>query len=157
MVMVIASDELLECRVTPNGGQTAHYQWLVSKWHCSLWDRPGRTGQTCRQTGCCHDKSHPAIFFLDDLRGRFQLCALMVRGSSSVDRRISTTLPVVVWPTMSCFADWSKSRHVTLNIIICSYYNVTPGEVTWCLLNANVRYIILGFCLRLVSFFGVLL
>jgi len=87
--MVIASDELLECRVTPNGGQAAHYQWLVSKWHCSLWDRLGRTGETCRQTGCCHDKSHPAIFFLDDLRGRFQLCALMVRGSSSVDRRIN--------------------------------------------------------------------
>ena len=70
---------------------------------------------------------------------------------------VSTTLPFVVWPTMSCFADWSKSRHVTLNIIICSYYNVTPGEVTWCSLNANVRYILLGFCLRLVSFFGVLL
>jgi len=38
-----------------------------------------------------------------------------------------------VWPTMSCFADWSKRRHVTLSIIIWStlhghpvwHYNVT--------------------------------
>ena len=26
---------------------------------------------------------------------------------------------VVVWPTTSCFADWSKRRHVTLRIIDC--------------------------------------
>ena len=26
---------------------------------------------------------------------------------------------IVVWPTTSCFADWSKRRHVTLRIIDC--------------------------------------
>ena len=44
---------------------------------------------------------------------------------------------VVVWPSMSCFADWSKRRHVTLSIIICSplhghpgwHYNVTWGDI----------------------------
>jgi len=75
---------------------------------------------------------------------------------------------IVVWPTMSCFADWSKRRHVTLSIITCSplhshpgwHYNVTPGDVTWRSLNANVRYILRCFCLRFVCFvcfFGVLL
>ena len=29
------------------------------------------------------------------------------------------TVDVVVWPTMSCFADWSKRRHVTFVIIEC--------------------------------------
>ena len=32
------------------------------------------------------------------------------------------------------------------------HYNVTPGDVTWCSLNANVRYILRCFCLRLVCF-----
>ena len=44
---------------------------------------------------------------------------------------------IVVWPTTSCFADWSKRRHVTLSIIICSplhghpgwHYNVTWGDI----------------------------
>jgi len=71
----------------------------------------------------------------------------------------------VVWPTMSCFADWWKSRHVTLSIIICStlhrhpvwHYSVTRCDVTWCSLNANVRYILRCFCLRLVCFFFVFL
>jgi len=47
--------------------------------------------------------------------------------------RSSASLTVVVWPTVSCFADWSKRCHVTLSIIICSplqghpvwHYNVT--------------------------------
>jgi len=67
---------------------------------------------------------------------------------------------IVVWPTMSCFADWSIRRHVTLSIIICSplhghpgwHYNVTPGEVKWRWLNANVRYILRCFYLRSVCF-----
>jgi len=29
------------------------------------------------------------------------------------------TWSIVVWPTTSCFADWSKRRHVTLHIIDC--------------------------------------
>ena len=29
------------------------------------------------------------------------------------------TWRIVVWPTTSCFADWSKRRHVTLRIIDC--------------------------------------
>ena len=33
----------------------------------------------------------------------------------------------VVWPTMSCFADWSKRRHVTLSVIICSPLHSHPG------------------------------
>ena len=69
----------------------------------------------------------------------------------------------VAWPSMSCFADWSKRRHVTLSIIISSplhghpgwHYNVTPGDVTWRSLKANLRYILHCFCL--VCFFGVLL
>ena len=67
---------------------------------------------------------------------------------------------IVVWPTMSCFADWSKRRQVTLSIIICPlhghpvwHHNVTRCDVTWCSLNANVRYILRCFCLRLVCFF----
>jgi len=28
-------------------------------------------------------------------------------------------MDIVVWPTTSCFADWSKRRHVTLSIIEC--------------------------------------
>jgi len=67
---------------------------------------------------------------------------------------------------MRCFADWSKRRHVTLSIIICSplhghpgwHYNVTPRDreaVTWHLLNANVRYILCRFCLRFVCFFDI--
>ena len=29
------------------------------------------------------------------------------------------TYSFVIWPTMSCFADWSKRRHVTFTIIEC--------------------------------------
>ena len=77
---------------------------------------------------------------------------------------------VVVWPTMSCFADWSKCCYVTLSLIICSplyghpgwhtmspgwHYNVTAGDreaVTWRSENANVRCILRCFCLRFVCF-----
>jgi len=34
-------------------------------------------------------------------------------------KRDSTADGVVVWPTMSCFADWSKHRHVAFVIIEC--------------------------------------
>jgi len=64
----------------------------------------------------------------------------------------------VVWPIMSCFADWSKCHHVTLSIIICSPLHSHPGwqyNMTWCSLNANVRFILHCFCLRLVCFFGI--
>ena len=75
---------------------------------------------------------------------------------------------VVLWSTMSCFADWSKCCHVTLSIIICSlvhdhlgwHYNVTPGDIMWRPLNANARYILRCFCVRSVCFFlffGILL
>jgi len=33
----------------------------------------------------------------------------------------------VVWPTMSCFTDWSKRRHVSLSVIICSPLHGHPG------------------------------
>ena len=51
---------------------------------------------------------------------------------------------------------------VTRGDIIMSpgwHYNVTPGDVTWRLLNANVRYILRCFCLgpTFCLFFGVLL
>ena len=34
---------------------------------------------------------------------------------------------IVVWPSMSCFADWSKRHHVTLSIIMCSPLRGHPG------------------------------
>jgi len=89
------------------------------------------------------------------------------RSTTAAGLRQTATMCIVVWPTMSCFADWSKRRHVTLVIIICSplhghpgwHYNVTvivtPGDVTWRSLNANVRYILRCFCLRFVCFFFV--
>ena len=53
----------------------------------------------------------------------------------------------------------TPSRDV--DIIICSplhghpgwHYNVTPGDVMWRSLNANVRYILRCFCLRFACFF----
>jgi len=36
--------------------------------------------------------------------------------------RASSSLSFVVWPTMSCFAGWSKRRHVTF--IIIEWYTV---------------------------------
>jgi len=41
--------------------------------------------------------------------------------------RVLWTNLFVVWPTMSCFADLSKRRHVTLNIVICSPLHGHPG------------------------------
>ena len=38
-------------------------------------------------------------------------------------RKVSTS--IVVWPTTSCFADWSKRRHVTLRIIDCQEVALT--------------------------------
>ena len=32
---------------------------------------------------------------------------------------VTCNMEFVVWPTTSCFADWSKRRHVTLRIIDC--------------------------------------
>jgi len=32
---------------------------------------------------------------------------------------MSSTYDVVIWPTTSCFADWSKCRHVTFLIVDC--------------------------------------
>jgi len=48
-----------------------------------------------------------------DLKLRGSLC------SGSVCWTLHSTWEVVVWPTTSCFADWSKCRHVTLRIIDC--------------------------------------
>jgi len=97
--------------------------------------------------------------------GRFR-DVLPSQSLGMVLKKLNLTQHIVVWPTMSCFADWSKRRHVTLSIIICLplhghpgwHYNVTPVDVTWRLLNANVRYILRCFCLCFVFvFFGVLL
>ena len=33
---------------------------------------------------------------------------------------------IVAWPTMSCFADWSKSHHITLSIIEWSTFHGRP-------------------------------
>ena len=38
---------------------------------------------------------------------------------NNVDELKQRSLIVVVWPTFSCFADWSKRRDVTFVIIIC--------------------------------------
>jgi len=42
--------------------------------------------------------------------------------------RLSRTLVFVVWPTMSCFADWSKRRHVTFTIIECWTVSAVDGS-----------------------------
>jgi len=72
----------------------------------------------------------------------------------------------VVWPTMTCFADWSKRRHVSFVIIewwtrhgrpcviiminghMAVYYYNEWHAVTWRSLNVNIRYILRCFCLR---------
>ena len=48
-------------------------------------------------------------------------CDMFHWGSSyfHVARTTVRHLLIVVWPTTSCFADWSKRRHVTLRIIDC--------------------------------------
>jgi len=57
---------------------------------------------------------------------------------------------IVVWPTMSCFADWSKCRNVTLSIIVCSPLHVHPG---W---HYNVTrvtlYKLMALCIRIDTF-----
>jgi len=67
---------------------------------------------------------------------------------------------IVVWPTMSCFTDWLKCRHVTLIIIewcrviiminghVTVYRYLLWNMVTWCSLNANIRYNLRCLCLR---------
>ena len=50
----------------------------------------------------------------------------------------------VVWPTMSCFADWSKRHHVTLSIIICSPLHGHPG---W-QMSPGWRHVIFTKCKR---------
>ena len=47
----------------------------------------------------------------------------------------------VVWPTMSCFADWSKCRHVTFTIIEC-----VGGQ--WC--DTVISELKLKFALQLI-------
>ena len=44
---------------------------------------------------------------------------------------VRQTIDIVVWPTMSCFTDWSKRRHVTLSIIIRSSYFTLIASVCW--------------------------
>jgi len=52
----------------------------------------------------------------------FKTPATLIHTYNSLDSRqfcIKPTKCVVIWPTTSCFADWSKRRHVTLRIIDC--------------------------------------
>jgi len=115
-------------------------------WAHAVWDR-----QTDRQT----DGLTPYRYMLVDHTMR----AVPIMSAELFTAAVAYSF--VIWPTTSCFADWSKRRHVTLSIIICSplhgrpgwHYNVTPGDVTWRSLNANVRYILCYFCLRLFFLF----
>ena len=59
-------------------------------------------------TGPCRNDYDDSDLTIDD--------RYIVHHPVLVARR-SITATVVVWPTTSCFADWSKRRHVTLSII----------------------------------------
>jgi len=61
---------------------------------------------------------------------------------------LSSSCLIVVWPTLSSFADWSKRHHVTLSIIICSPLHGHPGWVVFV-------YVLFFFCffLRLTASF----
>jgi len=52
---------------------------------------------------------------------------------------------IVVWPNMSCFADWSKCCHVTWIIIQWSTRHGRLCIITM-LLNVTIRYILRCFC-----------
>jgi len=86
-----------------------------------------------------------------------------VRAAYHFGHRLQLTFCIVVWPTMSCFGEWSKRRHVTLSIIIYSllhghpgwHCNVSPDDVTWRSLNENVRYILHFFVYILLVFLFV--
>ena len=59
-------------------------------------------------------------YIVDTVQGARMLSAVMTTGQLLRLRdRFWKKQPkfTVAWPTMSCFADWSKSRHVTLSIM----------------------------------------
>ena len=72
---------------------------------------------------------------------------------------IAAAATTVVWPTMSCFADWSKHCHVTLSIIICSPLH--PGwrhvMFTKCKHKIYSTLFLSMFCLFLASYCKFLL
>ena len=62
----------------------------------------------------------------------FKTPATLIHTCNSLDSQqfcIQPTKCVVIWPTTSCFADWSKRRHVTLRIIDCQEVVLTGYRI----------------------------
>jgi len=83
--------------------------------------------------------------------------------AKSCCRHRIVTLSIVVWPTMSCFADWLKRRHVTLSITTCSPLHsylggiiMSPGwrhmTFTKCKRKIYSTLFLFTFCLFLASY-----
>ena len=76
--------------------------YILSAILCGYW-------VTVMARGCQQQQPTPASNIIQMMQGSESECDIFNRGSSYL---------IVVWPTRSCFADWSKRHHMTLIIII---------------------------------------
>ena len=94
-----------------------HYTaWLISRlYHIRwMWCRLLLPFFRCTLPFCC---KHAAVICLQQQK---LFCWFFSRRCKDI---------IVVWPTMSCFADWLKRRHVTLSIIKWSVRHGRPWVI----------------------------